>query len=109
MAKLFRKIDAVDKRTIKYMIRLNEQEAETIRTSALVRKLSVAEFIRRAALARKADVNYETEIVRSLCDSITQMKIMTTVMREQKFDVPVAEMRELMARSSSALDKIDNL
>ena len=109
MTKAFRKVEATKKRTINYMIRLTEEEAETIRTSALVRKLSVAEFMRRAALGRKADVNYETEIVRMLNHSVTVMKDMTTVMRESKIAIPVTEMRELMSYMSEAIKKIDNI
>lgn len=109
MTKAFRKVEATKKRTINYMIRLTEEEAETIRTSALVRKLSVAEFMRRAALGRKADVNYETEIIRMLNDSATIMIDMTTIMRESKIAIPVTEMRELMAYMTEAVKKIDNI
>lgn len=109
MTKAFKKIDAAKKRTINYMVRLSGEEAETIRTSALVRKLSVAEFMRRASLARKADVNYETEIVRAMGESITVMKDMSTIMRELKIAIPVTEMRELMAGMRSAIEKVDNM
>lgn len=66
MSKLFQKIDDEKRRSIRYPILLTQKEAETIRFSAKARNLSVAEFIRRAALGRKADLRYETEIILEL-------------------------------------------
>lgn len=66
MRKLFQKIDEEQKRSIRFPILLTQKEAEKIRFSAKTRDLSVAEFIRRAALSRKADLRYEIEIVQEL-------------------------------------------
>lgn len=45
---------------------LTEDEATLIKEAAKIRNLSVAEYFRRTALGRKADVKYETEIVTML-------------------------------------------
>lgn len=70
MDKLFKKLPADKKKSIRYEIRLTEIEAEEIRASALARNLSVADFMRRAALARRADNKFETEIVLALRDVV---------------------------------------
>jgi hypothetical protein len=66
MSKLFKKIPASEKRRIRYEIMLSEVEAVEIRKSASIRNLSVAEFMRRTALGKRADVRFDTEIVLSL-------------------------------------------
>lgn len=63
MSKLFQVKAAHLKRTIRYPILLTEAEAGKIKELAGLRNLSVAEFIRRAALGKKAKVHPETDLV----------------------------------------------
>lgn len=66
MSSLFKKKTDSERKSIRYPLLLNEEEAEQIRNAANIRQLSVAEFIRRAALGRRADVNAEVEVVLAL-------------------------------------------
>lgn len=61
MTKLFKKKEASLLKSVRMEIRVSELEAVQIREAARVRSLDVTEYIRRAALGRKANVDYETE------------------------------------------------
>lgn len=76
MGQLFKKMPSAEKGTVRYEIRLSGKDAEIIRASALVRNLSVAEFMRRAALGRRADIRYETEIVLTLRDVVQSVRML---------------------------------
>ena len=73
MAKFKKKV-CTELRSIRYPILLTQEEAETIRHSASIRNMSVAEFMRRAALGRKADVDYDTKIVLQLSDVVRSIR-----------------------------------
>lgn len=68
MAKLFQKKDPSELRSKRVPLLLTEKEHLQIGRLAKVRNLDVSEFIRRAALGRKADVDHETQIVLALSD-----------------------------------------
>jgi len=55
-----------EKRTVRRPIRLTPKEDERIREAADIRQMDVAEFMRRAALGRKADVRYEGQVILEL-------------------------------------------
>ena len=63
MTALFKTKPAAERKSIRYEIRLNADDAEKISKLASDRQLSVAEYMRRTALGRRADVNYEVELV----------------------------------------------
>lgn len=63
-----------EKRLIRYEILLSEKEANDIRSFARIRNLSVAEYMRRTAMGRRADVRFETEIVLSLREVIQSIR-----------------------------------
>jgi hypothetical protein len=76
MNPLFRQKAVSEKRRIRYEIMLSAVEAEEIRKSASIRNLSVAEFMRRTALGKRADVRFDTEIVltlRAIVQAIRQL------------------------------------
>lgn len=64
--KLFKSLPDGEKMETAILVRLLKSDAEAIRNAASIRQLSVSEFIRRAALGRRADVNAEVEVVLAL-------------------------------------------
>lgn len=73
-SKLFQKKLGADKRTIHYPILLTEKEDVAIRLAAAIRKISVAEYFRRTALGRRADVRYEMDIVLKLSEVVKTIR-----------------------------------
>lgn len=110
MTKLFKTKPAHEKRTIRYPILMTEKEAETIRHSALIRNLSVADFIRRAALNRKADVKFETEIVLALCNLVHEIKDMHAgITKNMKLPEEFVEWRVVIRAAQEAIAKINEI
>ncbi|NOU26250.1 MAG: hypothetical protein HOO90_12065, partial [Methylotenera sp.] len=66
MSKLFKKMPIEKRKISRIEIRLTAIDAATISASAEARNLTMSDFMRRAALGRRADVYFETEIVVSL-------------------------------------------
>jgi uncharacterized protein (DUF1778 family) len=52
-----------ERRVRRLVIRLTNDEHETIAESAAIRALDVSGFVRRAALGKKADVQYEYKLI----------------------------------------------
>jgi len=88
MTKLFKKKDPSALRSVDLRIRLTQKEGEKIRHSASVRKMDVSEFMRRAALGRKADVDHETEIVLALSDFTRAIRELYAAMVERGLKPP---------------------
>lgn len=110
MTKLFKTKPAHQKRTIRYPILMTEKEAETIRQAALIRNLSVADFIRRAALGRKADVKFETEIVLALCNLVDEIKeLHAGIKKNMKLPAEFVEWRVVIHAAQEAISKINNI
>lgn len=75
-SKLFAAKTDSERRSIRYEIRLNAAEETAIKHAAEIRKLSVAEYFRRTALGRRADVRYEMEIVLQLSQVVQSIREM---------------------------------
>jgi hypothetical protein len=84
-------------------------ESETIRKAAHIRSLSVAEFIRRAALGRRADVRYEDEIVRQLSTVVRVIRGMHAAYREHGIEASLEEFRPVIRAARDAILLIANL
>ena len=109
MTELFKKKPESDLRSIRYPILLNEKEAEKIRKSAKDRQLSMAEFIRRAALGRKAPVNYDVELVltlRELVRAINSIGELHKAMIERGITPPVDDWRPVKMDIRLAVERI---
>lgn len=106
MTKLFKHKDPVNVRSVRYPILLTEEEAMTIRQAASIRQLSVAEFIRRAALGRKADVDYETEIVLVLSGITRVIRGYHAALVERGVAPPEAEMSAVIVDARAAIHRI---
>jgi uncharacterized protein (DUF1778 family) len=108
MAKLFQKKAISEVRSIRYPIHLTAAEAETIRHSASIRNMSVAEFMRRAALGRKADVDYDTKIVLQLSDVVRAIRAIHKQMVELQMEPPEAVWSPVMDEALDAMLRIGN-
>ena len=64
--KLFKSLPDGERMETAILVRMLKSDAETIRRAAKDRQLSVSEYMRRTALGRRADVNYEVDLVLAL-------------------------------------------
>lgn len=107
MIKLFTKIPAETKRSLRYEVRLTASEAEKICTSAKIRNLSVAEFIRRTSLGRRADVSYDTEIVLALRDVTQAIRRMhADLVDRNMLPEEIEEWRPVIEQATAAMVRI---
>jgi uncharacterized protein (DUF1778 family) len=72
--KLFKKADPTTHKNATVLVRMSQADREEIRHLANIRQMSVSEFIRRAALGRRADVDYETETILILSEVTKRMR-----------------------------------
>ncbi len=106
MTKLFKKKSAQELKSVRYQIRLTTDDDEKIRHSASIRQMDVSEFIRRAALGRKANVDYETEIVLALIDITRAIRALHAAMVEQKFPPPEELLLPVILEARAAMLRI---
>ena len=76
MSKLFKKMPIEKRKISRCEIRLTAIEAAKISASAEARNLSVGEYIRRAALGRRTDVCYESQVVLALTEVVEVIKML---------------------------------
>lgn len=107
MAKhFFTKKDDSQRRGIRKVFRVTEEEDQKIRHSAAIRQMDESEFVRRAALGRKADVDFETEIVLALSDSTRAVRALHAAMVERGIAPPEAELLALILEARAAILRI---
>lgn len=106
MAKLFQTVPDEVRKSKTILLRLTVKDAATINTSAKARNLSVTEFIRRAALGRKADLRYETEIVLALREYAQTIRDIHAAMVNQGIPPPEAEWRPAIQQAIAAMLRI---
>lgn len=106
MPKLFKKLPKTEKRTVRYEIMLFVTEAEEIRTSARIRNLSVADFIRRAALGRRADVRFDTETVLALREVVRTIRELHTTFAAKELRLPIDRLGEVIDAALAAMLRI---
>lgn len=94
------------KRSVPTLIRWTESEVQKVRQSAGIRHMDVAEFIRRAALGRKADVDYEIEIVLALSDITRAVRAMHAAMVAQGIAPPEDQLLPLILEARAAILRI---
>lgn len=66
--RIFKAKDANERRSLRKVFRVTEDESKQIKKAADDRQMDEGEFMRRAALGRRADVDHETEIVLALSE-----------------------------------------
>lgn len=64
----FKCIPEENRRSVTIIVRVTRDEAVKIRKAADIRCLSVSDYMRRAALGRKAEVKIETHIILALME-----------------------------------------
>lgn len=104
--KLFKQVSDAERKDDPILVRLSKADAEAIRHSAAIRQLSVSEFIRRAALGRKADVDYETEIVLVLSAVTRAIRGMHAALVERGISPPEEEWRPVIVEARAAILRI---
>ena len=106
MTKLFKKKTEHELKSVRYQIRLTAKDDEKIRHSAKIRQMDVSEFIRRAALGRKANVDYETEIVLALSDSTRAIRALHAAMVERGIPPPEDLLLPIIVGAGDAIMRI---
>lgn len=103
---LFTKKDDSERRSIRKVFRVTAAEDQKIRHSASIRQMEDSEFIRRAALGRKADVDFETEIVVALSDITRAVRAIHAAMVERNIAPPEAALLPLILEARAAIQRI---
>lgn len=85
---------------------VTEDEAILIKDAANIRNLSVAEYFRRTALGRKADVKYETEIVTMLGTLVKTFREIHTVLVETNRPMDEYEFNKAVNEAKCAMLRI---
>lgn len=106
MSKLFRKIPTAELKSVRLEIRVSEKDALAIRRLAFIRCLSVSEFMHRAALGRRADVNIEVEIILSLHKVVQSIRVLHTTFVAQGFPPPRDELGIVLDAALAAMLRI---
>lgn len=106
MTKLFNKIPDEQRKSKSILIRVNADEASKIRHAADIRNIFVSDFIRRAALGRRADVHYETQIVLALRDFVASIKALHAALVERGITPPEDEWRPIIKEAVAAMLRI---
>ena len=109
MSKLFKKMPIEKRKISRCEIRLTAIDAATISASAEARNLSMSDFMRRAALGRRADVHFETEIVVSLREVVQSIQAIHAAFVKQGIPLPEAKIGELLDTARDAMLQLQNL
>jgi hypothetical protein len=104
--KLFKPKPADQVRSIDYKIKLNQAEADSIRQKAELRNLSMAEYMRRASLGRKADIHFETEIILTLRDSTKAIRTLHADYVAKGLPPPTDELCEVIRNCTAAMLRV---
>ena len=83
------------------------EEYQRIVELARVRDLTVTEYIRRAALGRKADVTYENQIILELREVLEVIRLLHKMIRETGSPPPEAAMRLVFDHVIDAMLRIE--
>ena len=107
MAKLFQKKDDAIKRSVRRELRLTTEEDQEIRNAAGIRQLDVSDFIRRAALGRKADVKIEVEIILALIDVVHEIRQLYEAVISTGTLPPEAQWQPVMHAAVAAMLRVE--
>lgn len=103
----FAKIDEAKKRSIRIPTLVTQDEAAQIRASAEIRQMDVSEFMRRAALGRRADVATDVEIVLALSDITRTIRALHKAHLSSDAPLPEQEMLALIRDARAAMLRIE--
>ena len=105
---LFRPKPEQEKRKVQILVRCTQEEATQVRHGAAVRKMDVAEFVRRAALGRRADVDHQTEIVLALSSITREIRALHAAMVEHGVSPPEEALLPLILEARKAIMKVSD-
>lgn len=107
MSKLFKRKPEHAVKSVRYQLRLTTKDDEKIRHSANIRQMDVSEFVRCAALGRKADVDFDTEIVLALSACVRAVRDLHAAMVERDIDPPDDLLRPVITEAVAAMHRIE--
>lgn len=105
-AKLFQKKDDTELRKVRVRFWTTAAEKLQIKRAAAIRSMDESEFLRRAALGRRADVDYETEIVLALSDVTRTVRAIHSAMVERGISPPESELLALILEARAAIQRV---
>ena len=103
---LFKKVEDAERRTISCFIRLNAKENLAIKKAAKIRNLSVSDYMRKTALGRKADVNFTTEVVLVLRETVEALRNYHKALTERGIVTPNKEWEPVIDEAVAAMLRI---
>ncbi len=106
MTPLFKNKSPEQVKSIRLEVRLTASENEKIRKAADVRNMAVSEFVRRAALGRRADVQYQTGIVLALIDVTRSMRALHAAVVARGILPPEEEWLPVILEARAAILRI---
>ena len=107
MAKLFKKSPLAEKKSIRIEIRMTANDANNILFSAKIRGLSMSDFIRCAALGRRADVHFEMEIILALREVVKSVRGLHATFIAEKTVPPQHELGVILDAALAAMLRIN--
>jgi uncharacterized protein (DUF1778 family) len=107
MVKLFKKKDDAEKGTKRRELRLTTDEDRQICDAAALRQLNVSDFIRRAALGRKADVKIEVEIILMLIEVVKDIRALHSAVLATGALPPEAQWQPVIDQAVAAMLRVD--
>lgn len=105
-SKLFKTVPDDERKDDAILVRLTKTDADKIRHLASIRQMGASEFIRRAALGRKADVDYETEIVLALSAVTRSIRELHAAFIDSGIAPPEDEWRPVILEAGAAMLRI---
>lgn len=106
MTKLFTTVSEKDRKIKVIHFRVSANDAEIITASAKARNLSEGDFIRRAALGRRADVRYETHIIWELRAVIKAICTLHAAVVDRGILPPESEWGPVIDEAVTAMQRI---
>lgn len=109
MTKLFKTKSPEYLRSVRREVRLTKSEEEKIKKSADLRQLDFSEFMRRAALGRRTDVNYNVDVVLALLEldrKINEIGLLHKAMIERGITPPIDDWRPVKNEIRMAVVRI---
>lgn len=101
MAKLFEKKPDDQVRIKRIPVLVTVEEHDQIKSKAKKRNLNASDYMRRAALGRRADVDHETAIVLALSDHTRSIRELHAAYLE-KGDVPPEPLLAILIQEAKA-------
>ena len=103
----FKAVSDEDRKSRIILVRANNKDWEAIRFAAKIRNLTVSDFVRRAALGRKADVHYESQIVLALREATDMIRVLHAQYVSNGHPPPEDVLGLVIDRSVEAMSRIN--